>query len=65
MLIRRNQTLHEHGLIPAILQEFLHLRREFFCRLTPNGVDTHGLSEEDKVGVRHSCVGVPGVVEEV
>ena len=33
--------------------------------LTPDGVHAHRLSEEDKVGIRHGRVGVPGIVEEV
>lgn len=65
MLIRLNQTFHQHGLISPILQELLHLGRKLFQRLTPDGMNAHGLSEEGKVWVRHLRVGVPGVIEEV
>jgi len=65
MLVRLNQTLHQYGLISPILQELLHLGRKLFHRLTPDGVDAHGLSEEDKVWIRHGRVGVSGIIEEI
>ena len=65
MLVSLNQALHEDRLRVIVLEEFLHLRRQIFGTLTANGVDTHGSRQRDEVGVRHTRVRVPRVVEEV
>jgi len=38
---------------------------KLFRGLASDGVYTHGLSKEDEVGIRHSRMGIPGIVEEV
>ena len=53
MLVRLNQTFHQHGLVSPILQELLHLRGKLLGSLTPDGVYTHCFREEDKVGICH------------
>ena len=64
MLVRLDQTLHQHRSITRILQKLLHFLRQLLNLLTPDGVHAHSLSEEDKVRVRHLCVGVPSLVND-
>ena len=65
MFFRLNQTLHKYRPIAPIFQELLHLLWKVLHRLTPDGVHAHGLSEENKVRVRHRGVRVSGLVEEI
>ena len=65
MLVGLNQALHEDRLRVIVLEELLHLRRQIFGALTANSVDTHGSRQRDEVGVRHTRVRVPRVIEQV
>ena len=60
-----DDTLHQHRLRTIVLEELLHLRRQILGMLTANCVDTHGSRQRDEVGVRHTRVRVPRVIEQV
>jgi hypothetical protein len=65
MLVSLDEALHDDGLGAVVLEELLHLRREFLAVVAAEALDAHRLGELDEVRVRHPGVRVPGVVEEV
>jgi hypothetical protein len=65
VLINFNQTLHQNRFRAVIFEELLHFCRKFGRRFAPNRVHAHGPGKQDEIGVRHSSVRIPRVIEQI